>query len=115
MSKAQPITKAEEIALLQRCALELGPDSYSGAWLLSVLAEVQSNLASDFVPVMTLADAARRSRDIIEASEQRAAEILDRAKADAEKIRAAGMNARNGAIHRAAAALRASLKDLENT
>lgn len=113
--KSNPITKAEEIAILQKCALELGPESYSGAWLLSVLAEVQSNLASDFVPVMTIGDAHRAARWTREAAEADAAAILERAKAEAEKMRAAGMNARNGAIQRAAAALRESLRDLENT
>jgi hypothetical protein len=45
--------KSKEIEILQDTVRRLGPDSYTAPWLTSVIAEVESNIRSDFKPAPT--------------------------------------------------------------
>ena len=94
------MTKDQELAILARAADDLGPHSYLGPWLNSVLPEIAQAITSDVTPSPELPHVARlRSAAIIEHAEaavcdlrQRAekdcADLLDKARRDADQIRA---------------------------
>lgn len=59
-------TKAQEMAILQRTITELGPDTYLGPWLKSLLAELERDLRCDLFPMQTLAQAKAESHALLE-------------------------------------------------
>ena len=59
-------TKAQEMAILQRTITELGPDTYLGPWLKSLLAELERDLRCDLFPLQTLAQAKAESNTLLE-------------------------------------------------
>lgn len=89
------MTKQEEIELLKATAKKLGPDSYMGPWFADQLAAMIGSIMDDLSPdaggVVSITDARRKAKQIIqdaqearrkieaeaEAKEQKAAERVD--------------------------------------
>ena len=105
-------TKDEEITILRDAARQLGPLSYAGPWLSQQVDGIERDLRSDFFPQIDLNATRRQCEQEAQAcaslcaarvasAEKQAAEILRAARAEAERITC-----------RAAADLRAALKDL---
>lgn len=83
------MTKAEEIAVLEKAIAKLGPDSYLGPWLAQVKAEVESSIRSDIFPEVTLADAKKSCEAIRQAANVEAQAIVDRAQKEAGALKIA--------------------------
>jgi hypothetical protein len=92
--------KADELAIIDRAAADLGPDSYLGPWLRSIRAELASSLRSDLSPAPDLPDAAYRKAEAIIArahdsadalalaTSAKAEALIAKARHDADQIRA---------------------------
>lgn len=110
------MNKQDEIAVLRRCAAELGAGSYCGPWLASVIGEVEAAVRSDFFPEVTLRESAARAADLVAAAELRGKEIIAAAELRAREIEAEARKRAervDGFRWRAADAIRQSLKSLE--
>lgn len=81
------MTKAEEIQILQAAAKKLGPSSYCGPWLESVIGEVENEIRCDFMPSPSIIQTARDCETMMEDGRRKAAYIVDAAAKEAEKIR----------------------------
>ena len=68
-------TKAQEMAILQRTIIELGPDTYLGPWLKSLLDELERDLRCDLFPLQTLAQAKAESHALLEQTRTVCAEL----------------------------------------
>ena len=79
------MTKDNEIAILREAAKTLGAASYLGPWLSSIIDELERDLRSDFVPVLTLAEARQRAEYITAEARNTAEAHFNRVKAEAEK------------------------------
>lgn len=79
------MTKEAEIAILAKAAIALGNGSYIGPWLSSIISELESDLRSDFVPVITLAEARKRAADIQKEARDKASALVGDALRDADK------------------------------
>jgi cell division septum initiation protein DivIVA len=80
------MTKDQEIAILTKAAADLGADSYLGLWLSSIIDELERDLRSDFVPVLTLAEARKRAADIQKEARDKASALVGDALRDADKV-----------------------------
>lgn len=85
------MTKTQEMDALRDLAARLGPDSYLGPWLESILPAVESSIRSDVIPFAI--DPAQARADALA--------ILKEAKEEAEKIRADAKIERCRVIERA--------------
>lgn len=103
------LSKAEEIAVLEKAIAKLGPDSYLGPWLGEIKAQVESQIRSDFFPMITLADCAKDVQDTKDAAKLQAEKIIKDAQLEAAKIRIQSANQ----IDRAAGILREALRTVE--
>ena len=88
-------TKAQEIDALRDLAHKLGPDSYTGPWLLDNLPAIEADMRSDLPPaprwseVRSLhATAIADAKHIRAEAERERQRIIDGARADARQIRA---------------------------
>lgn len=82
------MNKSTEIQILREAAEKLGPNSYCGPWLLSVLGEVEQEIRADFMPSPSIARALKESEDVRNAARHEADGILRGARKVAEDIRA---------------------------
>ena len=98
--------KKTELEILAVAVKSLGADSYCGAWLSGVMAEVESAMRSDFVPAATIAGTAARCREIEAQAIEAANFTLDKANAQAAAIIAEARNDAEGIRCRIAATLR---------
>jgi len=73
--KNKPLMKADEIQIIDHAINQLGTESYLGPWLTQIRSELIRDLRSDIIPTISLADAEKQVHG-----------ILDRAKAQEEKI-----------------------------
>lgn len=80
------MNKAQELELFRKLVSAFPDDSYIGEWLRQVNAEVESNLRSDIIPMLSLQDAARQAESVIANANQRAASIVRQAETQAESI-----------------------------
>jgi hypothetical protein len=106
------MTKQEEIQILTRAAAELGPDSYLGPWLTSILGELERDIRSDILPTIMLAEARARCFAIMAEAGLKAVDIRTAAFREADNIRAAANKDAAEARTRAAVALRAALQTI---
>lgn len=98
------MTKQQEIEVLNKTIAALGADSYLGPWLAEVRAEVESNIRSDYFPIITLAGAQVSADDIIAAAKNEAVRIIAQATLKASSIEKAADRHRENvasAIHAA--------------
>jgi len=82
------MNKATEIHLLRTCAETLGPDSYCGPWLLDQIPQIEAEIRSDLLPMVSYADARRGQEQTRLAAKADCELMLAEAKAEAERIRA---------------------------
>jgi hypothetical protein len=91
-SKANPMTKSEEIQILTAAADSLGSDSYCGAWLREQIPFIESDIRSDFAPgVLTSAsiqDCAAKCLSMRAEAVAESKRILADARKEADQIRA---------------------------
>lgn len=80
------MTKSQELELFRNLVSAFPDDSYIGEWLRQVDAEVESNLRSDIIPMISLRDSTRQCEVIVANAHDRAASILRHAEAKAESI-----------------------------
>ena len=104
------MTKNQEIEVLTRAAAELGPDSYLGPWLTSILGELERDIRSDILPTIMLAEARARCFELMADAGLTAAELRTQATREANNIRAIAARDAAEARTRAAEALREALE-----
>jgi len=73
------MNRDQEISEMVQLALRLGPNSYLGPWITSILPTLRQDMMSDIIPTVTIAET-------IEQAHQRAKGIVDAATTDAAKI-----------------------------
>ena len=80
------MNKQEELAILQKAASDLGRDSYLGPWLASIIDELGRDLESDFVPVITLAEARQRAEYVAAKSRNEAEAHFKKVGLEADQV-----------------------------
>jgi len=80
------MTKDQELEILAKAASDLGSASYLGDWLASITWELERDLRSDFIPVLTLAEARKRADDLLVEAQARAEQIRQAAQRQADKL-----------------------------
>lgn len=96
------MTKKDEMAILDEAIAKLGRDSYCGAWLSSVRAEVENDVKCDIFPSASIAEAERASRVIraaandfyesrTKSARETAQRIVDDARKNAEAVYTAAL------------------------
>lgn len=103
------MTKDQELNILRKAIQDLRIDSYLGKWLNSITDELERDLRSDFIPVLTLAEARDRAESVLAAARNRAEahhrevaaeadRILIEARAEAAAIRSSARRALESAL-----------------
>lgn len=92
------MTKQAELEILRDAVAKLGPDSYCGPWLASVLQEVERDMRCDILPAATMGDTAKQCAELVKVAEERAAEIVRNAEGRADLIVAAAEAKRQGVL-----------------
>jgi len=81
------MTKAQELAALDRFIAQLGPHSYLGPWLADNRLDIERDITSDCAIDLQLPGAARHTaRGIIESAREERERITDGARANAKRI-----------------------------
>jgi hypothetical protein len=80
------MTKQQELETLRKAIQDLRVDSYLGPWLNSITDELERDLLSDFIPVLTLAEARERQDSILQSAQSIAAATVQKAKREADQI-----------------------------
>ena len=83
------MTKAEEIQVLRDAAKTLGPTSYCGPWLNSVIAEVEKEVRCDFLPSPSISQTALECETMLETARRQAEGIALQAEEKAKRADAA--------------------------
>lgn len=84
------MTKSDEIQVIREAISRLGSNSYLGPWLDDQMPSIESALASDYPPeayAFSIREARIHCETLVNQAKKESAEILARAKADAEKER----------------------------
>lgn len=81
------MTKDQELAILRKAIQDLRVDSYLGPWLNSVTDELERDLRSDFIPVLTLSEARRRADNVLADAHYKAEKVLAEAQREADKLK----------------------------
>jgi hypothetical protein len=110
--QALALSKAEEIETLRQTAINLGPCSYCGPWLLDQLESIAADLRSDLTP-QTYESSQRIARDRISAAEEHAAALLSLTRKQAEKIKAEAYRQADGIRSSTLKALRLAVDSLD--
>jgi hypothetical protein len=84
------MTKIEELAILTEAVQKLGPDSYCGDWLKSILPEVIWLMRCDMIPVRTITQTIAQCDAIKKETTEKAAKIISEAESQAAKIKVEG-------------------------
>ena len=99
----QTLTKAEELSAIRHLAKQLGPQSYLGPWLQVALPYLNDSLKPDIHPLsalqlhqqatddrvhglLTIQQAQKEARELLDLARQKADVLLQKATADAERI-----------------------------
>jgi cell division septum initiation protein DivIVA len=78
--------KQNELAILQKTAEELGPDSYCGPWLLSILPQIVADMLDGLPPAPTMYASRELSISLLVNARYEAEQIITKAKAEAAQI-----------------------------
>lgn len=89
LTDKSPMTKQQEIAVLDKAIAALGPDSYLGPWLTQVRAEVESAIRSDYFPEITLKGAREAAAHTLATAQLDAAEVIAKSESEANRIKRA--------------------------
>lgn len=109
------MTKQEELQVLRDTVTRLGPDSYCGPWLSSQLDAIESAMGADVCPsvyALSLPEAQRKSLELVTFARAEAERLIERAKKDADTLRAEARRQANSITESAASALRSALSRL---
>lgn len=106
-------TKAQEIEILQRTIAALGPDTYLGPWLDSIIEELRADLRNDFYPVKTLRDHQLQCQQLKTGAEDFCRQQKDRARIEAQRILETAQTSAAAIRARLTVQLRSSLQQLE--
>ena len=77
-----PVSKSDEVRILNELAAGLGQYSYCGPWLASVAQEVAKDIANDFSPVPSVASA----RACVVDAQTEASAVIREARLEADRI-----------------------------
>jgi cell division septum initiation protein DivIVA len=75
--------KQSELTILQQTAEKLGPDSYCGPWLLSILPQIVADMLDGLPPTPTMHASRELSFSILVCARDEAEQIISKAKAEA--------------------------------
>jgi hypothetical protein len=104
------MNKQQELAILSKAASDLGRDSYLGPWLTSIIDELGRDLQSDFIPVITLAEARQRAEYVAAKARNEAEAHYKKVSAEADQILRVALRDAESAKNNARRALEAALK-----
>jgi hypothetical protein len=76
----------KELTVLQKTAEELGPDSYCGPWLLSILPQIVADMLDGLPPTPTMQASRELSISLLVNARFEAEQIVAKAKAEAAQI-----------------------------
>ena len=108
------MTKAQEIAILDRAIAQLGPQSYLGPWLTESRLSIVADITNDVCIEVPLPGAARRDgAAILEAARTQAAAIVEAAERKAAQIEDQALAERRRVRESAARCLRTALMEVE--
>jgi cell division septum initiation protein DivIVA len=85
--KGEKMTKQDEIAILTKAADELGRNSYCGEWLREIIPQIENEMKCDIIPCYSMFQYRQDAERIIETAQDKAAAIIDKAKAEAETLK----------------------------
>jgi cell division septum initiation protein DivIVA len=109
------MTKAQELAVLDKAIAELGQASYLGPWLASVRHDVERSIRGDIGPALLPSEATVAAHEIIGAARVDAVTIVERARKDAARELDAARVQRANVLQGAARALRLAYESLEGS
>jgi len=103
------MNKDQELAILAEAATKLGNASYLGGWLKAIASELERDLRSDIIPVITLAEARQQAEYILATAHNNAErhhnqiksyadQLLTDAKAESARVLAAAKKALLSAV-----------------
>ena len=81
------MNKETEISILFKTAHALGEASYLGPWLKSIIGELERDLRSDIIPVITLADARQQAECILAEARNKAEAHYTKVVTEAARLR----------------------------
>lgn len=100
-------TKAQEIEILDKAIRELGSDSYLGPWLTQIRGGIADLIRCDIFPDITLNDSIAQSEHTKRCAKEEAAQIVAKAKAEADKLVRDARNQKSAIASHVSEALRA--------
>lgn len=80
------MTKNQELEILDAAISKLGPDTYLGPWLSQIRFELKSLLQSDILPQISLEDASKEARLVLERANLEADRIVKTARKNVQGI-----------------------------
>lgn len=89
---SHPISKADELRLLAELAELLGPNSYCGPWLASIIPEIKRDIESDLPPAPTIPKAREVAAEIVREADAKYDTMVKAAKAHADNLRTIAEN-----------------------
>ena len=81
------MNKQTEIEILKDTAQRLGKESYCGAWMESIIPEIERDITSDMPPTPTPAGTREQHERIIDQAKRQAAKIIEAAQLEREAAR----------------------------
>jgi hypothetical protein len=81
--KKKPLTKGDELQVIDVAIIKLGTDSYLGPWLTQIRSELIRDLRSDILPTISLDDAAKQADEIVKRAASNENQILRTAQIEA--------------------------------
>jgi vacuolar-type H+-ATPase subunit H len=107
------ISKQEEINILRAAVADLGPDSYCGPWLQSVIGNIEQTIKGDILPTITPSECAAQIRGVVERAKEDVKEIMNDARKEAYRIVANAISETRGPLQVASNKLKAATKDVD--
>lgn len=108
------MTKTQEIETIKTFTMSLPQDSYLRPWLEEVMPQIEADIRNDFpVHVMTISQMNRHCAQIENDAKQRMAEMLEKARKDADRLVEAGKLRAQQTVDRALHYAREAVNKLE--
>jgi multidrug resistance efflux pump len=107
------MTKNQELLELKSLSAKLGPDSYIGPWLASIIPEIECDVRSDLQPMITWFEARKQAAQAINDARKEYERIIQEAQQHASRITKTAQNASHEAINNALNALASARSSLE--
>jgi hypothetical protein len=104
--------KQDELAILDSAISKLGNDSYLGPWLMSVKAEVERDITSDFIPTASIQESRRQCVSMLESTKKESDKRIEDAKKESERILKEANNSRDAIRNNTRVLLERALNNL---